>query len=443
MNSVKFKLSMMMFLQFFIWGAWFPLVFGYLPAIGFTDLQQSIVLSTFNVAALAAIFGTQFVDRYFAAEKFLALSMLIGGLAMIGLGMTKDFYVFLILMLVHCVFYVPSISIANAIAFANVKDAKNDFGIIRLWGTIGWIAASWPFIFILVDWAAVDAKLAANNQTGFIAWLGTALGTGKTGPALIDATRYTFLTAGIASLVLAAFSLLLPHTPPKKTTGETNLAIVEALSFLKYPYILILFIVTFIDAAVHQCYFIYTGRFLEHVGIPSNWVMPAMSIGQFAEIFTMAILGYFLKSLGWKWTMVIGILGHALRFGVFAYMPSPWAALAVILVHGICYAFFFATVYIFVDEYFPKDVRASAQGLFNVLILGVGPLFSNFAGPALMSYYTADGAVSFMKVFQIPMLGAIIGAALLAFLFNPPLKAEKNLPTGMAGEGESPPEPVV
>jgi MFS family permease len=115
----------------------------------------------------------------------------------------------------------------------------------------------------------------------------------------------------------------------------------------------------------------------------------------------------------------------------------------VILVHGICYAFFFATVYIFVDEYFPKDVRASAQGLFNVLILGLGPLFSNFVGPTLMTRYTQDDVVNFMGVFQVPMLGALIGAALLAFAFHPPLKPDTKTATGLAGEAESPPEPVV
>jgi MFS family permease len=142
-----------------------------------------------------------------------------------------------------------------------------------------------------------------------------------------------------------------------------------------------LFLVTFVDAAVHQCYFIWTNDYLKSVGIPGNWVMPAMSIGQIAEIGTMAILGFVLKSLGWRTTMVIGILGHAARFAAFALLPMPWLAVGVNVLHGICYAFFFATVYIFVDEFFPKDARSSAQGLFNFLILGVGPFVANFVWP--------------------------------------------------------------
>src|SRR5262249_31495690 len=144
-------------------------------------------------------------------------------------------------------------------------------------------------------------------------------------------------------------------------------------------FVLILFVVTFFDAAVHQCYFFWTERYLTSgVGIPSNWVMPVMSIGQVAEIGTMAFLGYSLKKLGWRTTMVIGILGHAARFTCFAFLPYPAVAIIVNLLHGICYAFFFATVYIFVDEFFPKDARSSAQGLFNFLILGAGPFLSNF-----------------------------------------------------------------
>src|SRR5262249_35562064 len=147
----------------------------------------------------------------------------------------------------------------------------------------------------------------------------------------------------------------------------------EAMKMLRHPFILVLFIVTFVDAAIHQAYFRWTATFLKDgVKIPGNWITPVMSAGQVAEILTMAILGFVLKSLGWRITMTIGILGHAARFAVFAFWPEPAPTIAVILLHGICYAFFFATVYIFIDEYFPKDARSSAQGLFNALILGVG-----------------------------------------------------------------------
>src|ERR1700722_6508616 len=216
-TAVRFKLFLMMVLEFFIWGAWLPLIFGYLPSLGFSPGQQSAILDAFPVAAIVGMFfSNQFADRNFAAEKFLAFSHLIGGLAMLGLAFTKSFWPFFGLMLVHCLLYVPTISITNSIAFANMKDAQKEFGFVRLGGTVGWILAAWPFTFILVDWDAVHAA----NPPGIVAWIGAALANGLSGPKLQAATIWTFIVAGIASLILAAFRLTLPHTPPKKVGGR-------------------------------------------------------------------------------------------------------------------------------------------------------------------------------------------------------------------------------
>jgi MFS family permease len=148
-----------------------------------------------------------------------------------------------------------------------------------------------------------------------------------------------------------------------------------------------------------------------------------MSIGQVAEIGTMAILGFCLKRLGWRTTMVIGILGHAVRFAVFALVPDVVPAIAVNLLHGICYAFFFATVYIFVDEFFPKDARASAQGLFNFLILGLGPLVGFFVWPALGEIFKSGDKIDFQSLFLVPSATALVAALLLFVVFQPPAKA--------------------
>jgi nucleoside transporter len=449
MTGIRFKLSVMMFLEFFIWGAWFPLVFGYLPSLGFNETQQWLILVTFNVAALVAMFfSNQFADRNFSAQRFLAFSQLIGGLAILGLAWIKKldgeasapFWPFFALMLVHCLFYVPTISITNSIAFANLKDPQKDFGPIRLWGTIGWIAAAWPFVFILTDWAKVPAF--ASVPLG--EWLGKALATPLTGDALRQATSYTFVAAGAASLLLAAFSLFLPHTPPRPASaGGDQLAWVEAVKLLAIPFVFVLFVVTFLDSAIHQIFFVWTGRYLEQgVGIPGNWVMPIMSIGQVAEIVTLAILGVVLKRLGWRATMVIGILGHAVRFTVFAFFPYAVPAIAVNVLHGICYAFYFATVYIFVDEFFPKDARASAQGLFNVLILGAGPFVGNVLGtqlgvffktPAVLPDGTLGTVPDFQKIFLVPAGLALIAALLLIAFFHPPKRADKATLPGDAG----------
>ena len=364
------------------------------------------------------------------------------------------FLMFFGLMLLHCLFYVPTISITNSIAFANLKDPQKEFGPVRLWGTIGWIAAAWPFVFILLDWADIPSMA----DTGFIDWWGEALGRPLKGSAYREGTALTFVVAGVASLVLAAFSLSLPHTPPRPAApGGESLAWLEAVKLLKKPFILVLFIVTFIDAAVHQYFFAWAERYLtggaeefptSGVRIPSNFGTAVMSIGQVAEIATMAFLGYVLKRLGWRWTMVIGILGHAGRFAVFAFLPHPALAIAVNVLHGICYAFFFATVYIFVDEYLPKDARSSAQGLFNALILGIGPLTTNlispYLGAAYMLYESEDKKVAyfdFQAIFIIPLAAALIGAVLLLVLFHPPPKEEAARPGGLergAGGGLHP-----
>jgi nucleoside transporter len=448
---LKTRLSIMMFLEFFIWGAWFELCFGYLPSLGFNaEWQQPVILGAFNVASLVALFfSTQFVDRKFAAEKFLAVSQLIGGLAILGLFFIRKpegdtpaaFWPFFLLMLLHSLFYVPTISITNSIAFANLKDPQREFGLIRVWGTIGWIVASWPFIFILVDWQhvpAVGSEIARVTATGTetvkvntLVWLQEMFGHAKTDADFRDASRYIFLVAGIASLILAAFSLILPHTPPKPA-GETGekLAWLEALKLLRYPFVLVLFIVTFIDAAVHQSFFVWTERFLTGpVGIPSNLVTPVMKIGQIAEIVTMVFLGLVLKKLGWRWTMILGVLGHAARFAVFAFWPEKAPAVLINAVHGVCYAFFFATVYIFVDEFFPKDIRSSAQGLFNFLILGLGPFVANFIETRLGEKYAVGKSFNFHAIFLYSLGAALVAALILLLFFHPPPKKESPVPT--------------
>jgi nucleoside transporter len=423
---VRVKLTVMMLVQFFIWGAWLPLIFGYLPSLGFTPVEQAWILNAFPIAAIVGMFfSNQYADRHFAAEKFMAFSHLVGGVAIMSLAWAQSFWPFFLLMLVHCLLYVPTISISNSIAFANMKDPQKEFGPVRMGGTIGWILAAWPFTFILVDWNAVQQA----NPQGLVQWLGTVLSSGLTGEALQAGTRWTYIVAGIASLLLAAFSLTLPHTPPRKAgEGAESLAWLEAMKLLKHPFVLVLFLVTLVDSFVHNSYFSWTGVFLGTsveaggVGIPGNWIMPVMSVGQIAEILTMAALGAVLKRFGWRATMIVGILGHAARFAVYAFFPQHATFIILVQVlHGICYAFFFATVYVFVDAYFPKDARASAQGLFNVMILGVGALVAYSLCPYLMqTVFTQNGVTDFRGLFLVPMTSAIAAAVALMLFFHPP-----------------------
>jgi len=389
----------MMVLEFAIWGAWLPLIWGYMgpDGLAFTESQIAWVGSAFAIASIVGIFfSSQFADRTFAAERFMAASHLIGGLAMLGLYWAKDFPTFFGLMLVHSLLYVPTISVSNTIAFTHMRDAQREFGLVRMGGTIGWILAAWPLYFVL---------------------------QGKAGPEAVAASRSIFLLAGVTSLVLAAYSLTLPHTPPKRAAADDGFAWLKAARFLGQPFLLVLFLVTFIDSVIHNGYFLMAGSFLgsQTVGIRPEWIMPVMSIGQVAEILTMAVLGGVLARLGWKTTMILGILGHAARFAVFAFMPQNQAMIiAVQVLHGVCYAFFFATLYIFIDAAFPKDVRSSAQSLFNLLVLGLGDLAAKWFFIPLQGSLTQDGATDYRRLFLVPAAMAMGAAVLLAIAFWPP-----------------------
>jgi nucleoside transporter len=394
------RLFLMMVLEFFIWGAWLPLIWGYMGEDGlrFTSLQITWVGSAFAIASIVGMFfSSQFADRHFAAEKFMSFSHLVGGLAILGMYWVRDFPTFFGLMLLHSLLYVPTISVSNSIAFTHIRDAQREFGIVRMGGTVGWVLAAWPLYFIL---------------------------QGKSGPEAVAASRNIFLVAGVASLALGLFSLSLPPTPPKPgSSGEGHFAWLKAASFLRKPFLLVLFLVTFLDSTIHNGYFLMAGGFLgsDVVGIKPEWIMPVMSIGQVAEILTMAMLGGVLARLGWKMTMTLGIIGHVVRFGVFAWMPGNQTMIvAVQVLHGICYAFFFATLYIFIDAAFPKDIRSSAQLLFNLLVLGLGDLAAKWLFIPLQGALTVGGHTDYHKLFLVPAGMALAGSLALLFFFWPP-----------------------
>ena len=401
---IQVRLFLMMLMQLAIWGAYQPKLFPYMGQLGFEPWQQSLVGSAWGIAAILGIFfSNQFADRNFSAERFLAVSNVIGGAALLGCAFLTDFWPFFGAFLVFSVVYVPSMSVANAIAFSALRDPAKQFGTIRMGGTIGWILVSWPFVFLL----------SANA-----------------GP---DQVRLIFVVAAIVAFVFAAYSLTLPHTPPQKAregrdaAGADPLAWREAIKLLGVPSIGVLFLVTFIDSTIHNGYFVMADGFLTNrVGIDANLSMIVLSIGQVAEIVTMFILGAVLVRLGWKATMIMGILGHGARFLVFAFFAdSVPTIIAVQVLHGICYAFYFATVYIFVDYAFPKDVRSSAQGLFNLLILGVGNVAASFLFPALMAQWTdpVTKAVDYRTLFMVPAGMALVAILLLAVFFRPAERA--------------------
>ncbi|MEO6003756.1 MAG: MFS transporter [Opitutus sp.] len=401
-SPYKIRLFVMMIMEVAIWGAWQIKIFPYMGMLGFTAGQQAWVGSVFGIASVVGIFfSNQFADRNFSAERFLAFSHVVGGLALIGTAFVTEFVPFFALFLVYGLLYVPTLSVANSLAFANLSRPAEEFGFVRMGGTIGWIVVSWPFIFLLGD---------------------------KSDPLQ---TRWVFIVAGLISLVLAAYSLTLPHTPPRNdAVGLDRFAWLRAARLLTVPHVLVLFIVILIDSIIHNGYFVVIDGFLSQVGISAKMTMVVSSIGQMAEIVTMLVLGAVLKRLGWKWTMIVGIFGHAARYAVFAFWGTPdnqWLVVAIQAIHGICYAFFFATVYIYVDAVFPADVRTSAQGAANLLILGAGMVFASQLFPRLIAHFsttTAAGAVAvdYGHLFLVPTAMAIGAILLLALFFKPPTR---------------------
>jgi len=290
-------------------------------------------------------FANQFADRNFAAERFMAGSHALSGLALAACAFLTSFWPFFAAYLVFSLLYVPTLSVSNSIAFANLKDPAKDFGAIRMGGTVGWVLVSWPFVFLL------GAKADASQ------------------------VRWIFLVAAIVSFALAGYSLSLPHTPPKKGSAAADpLAWREAIKLLGVPFVGVLFLVTFIDSVIHNGYFVMADNFLTNrVGIAGNLSMIVLSLGQVAEMVTMFILGGVLARLGWKTTMIVGILGHAARFSVFAFFAdSVPTIVAVQLLHGICYDFFFVTGQIYTDKVAPASIRGQAQGMLVLFTIGLG-----------------------------------------------------------------------
>jgi MFS family permease len=407
--TVRMRLFVMMVLQLAVWGAWAPKLFPYMGMLGFAPWEQSLVGSSWGIAAVAGIFfSNQFADRNFAAERFMAASHALSGVALAACAFLTSFWPFFAAYLVFSLLYVPTLSVSNSIAFANLKDPAKDFGLVRMGGTIGWVLVSWPFVFLL------SAKADASQ------------------------VRWIFLVSAIVSFALAAYSLTLPHTPPKRDAEAADpLAWREAIKLLGVSFLGVLFLVTFIDSVIQQGYFVMADAFLTNrVGIAGNLSMVVLSLGQIAEVVAMFVLGGVLAKLGWKTTMMVGILGHAARFSIFAFFAdSVPVIVAVQLLHGICYAFFFATVYIFVDAAFPKDVRSSAQGLFNLLILGIGNVGASFLFPALIARWTdpVTKMVDYRTLFLVPTGMAVVAVLLLAAFFRPPERAPVAGAVALAG----------
>ncbi len=415
--DVYLRLSGMMLLQYAVWGAWLPVASRYLGAstaeggLGFTGAQIGWILGLGgSIGAICAPFiAGQFADRYFSTERVLACFLLLGGVLKWITASQTTYGAWLGLSIVYSILYMPTLALTNSMAFAHLGDARREFPWVRVWGTLGWIAASWafPMLFLQSDlhWRWMPPFLAGTEHPDVVARLAHAL-------------RFS----GAMSIVYAIFCLGLPHTPPRRDAVE-RLAFARAARLFSRPSFALLVLVSLAIAAIHQIYFLQTFPFLKSIGLLDSEAGPAMTVGQFAEILILPALGFLLAKLGFRGVIAIGALAYFARYVVFATAGLPvWLVVASQAFHGVCYSCFFAASYIYVDRLAPSDVRHSAQTLFGILILGGGPILGGFLSGRLQDWCTVHdvtpAVVNYSPLWYVLAGIGLACALLVAVLFR-------------------------
>lgn len=393
--NVKFRLGTMMFLQYAIWGAWAPVLSDYLKnTLGFSGAQFSLIYSLLPLATIIAPFiGGQVADRYFASQKFVAFLQLGGGVLLVLLSTVTDYRTMTGLMLGYCLLYAPTLALTNSIAFINLQNSEKDFGRVRVWGTIGWIAAG----YLLTLWRVGARGMNVWSVRGDMLFL-----------------------AGVFSLLMGLESFSLPHTPPRRK-GVKPWAFLEAIQMMRDRNFLLFVIIAFVVATELMFYYILTAPFLTSpkIGVSSTILPWVMTIAQVAEIFVLAfLLPYLITRIGIRNILVVGILAWPARYIIFAIGKPAWLVIASLALHGFCFVFFFAAAFIYVDTVAPRDIRHSAQSLITLVTYGVGNYLGSLFAGWVHDLFTRQGVTDWTSVFLVPCVLTILCAAAFLVFFK-------------------------
>lgn len=410
MNStIRIKLSLMMFLEFFIWGAWFVTLGTFLGNnLSASGSETAAVFSTQSWGAIIAPFIIGLIaDRYFNAEKILGILHLIGAFLMYQMYQSEEVGMFYTYVLSYMVLYMPTLALVNSVAFNQMKDPEKEFANIRVWGTIGWILAGLSISFVF-HWDAAEAI-----SQGML--------------------KNTFLLAGIAALVLGIFSFTLPATPPKVSDEKIKIGDIiglDALKLLKDKNFAVFFISSILICIPLAFYYQNAHPFLTEVGVENP--TGKMAIGQISEALFLLLIPVFFTRFGFKKTILVGMLAWAIRYVLFAYGNGGDLGFMLIIgiaLHGICYDFFFVSGQIYTNSKAGEKYKSAAQGLITLATYGIGMLIGfAVAGWITDNYKTADGAINWEMVWIIPAGIALAVFLIFALLFNDKNRVVEEVP---------------
>ncbi len=390
-SSIRFRLSFMMFLQYFVWGAWYVTMGTYLgQTLHFNGQQIGLAFGTTALAAMISPFFVGLVaDRFFATERILAVLHLVGAAALYYVSMLTTFEQVYAVLIGYTLCYMPTLALTNSLSFRQMQDPGKEFPAIRVLGTIGWIVAGLVIGFLGLEAAATQFRVAAG-----------------------------------ASVLLGLFCFALPHTPPLlagKRVSFGDIIGLEALQLLKDRSFAVFFLGSFLICIPLQFYYAFTNPFLNEIGVVN--AAGKMTMGQMSEIGFMLIMPWFFRRLGVKKMLLLGMLAWTVRYLLFAFGNNDalvWLLYIGILLHGVCYDFFFVTGQIYVDQQAPGHLRAAAQGLIAFVTLGFGMFIGSWLSGRVVDMYQVQGAVphDWPKIWLVPALSAAAVLVLFAVFFQ-------------------------